>query len=132
LADGTIQPKPQSEEGVTFAPMLDREDGRMDFAGRTAHELYNRWRGFQPWPGAFTVLDGKKFIVHRMKADAAGIAATASTEPGNTHVQDHRMFAACAGQTWIELLEVQLEGKKRMSAADFLRGMPHGAPARLG
>jgi methionyl-tRNA formyltransferase len=132
LVRGTIQPKPQSEEGVTFAPMLDREDGRMDFAGRTAHELYNRWRGFQPWPGAFTFLDGKKFIVHRMKVDAAGIAAPASTEPGNIHMQDHRMFAACAGHTWIELLEVQLEGKKRMSASDFLRGMPHGAPARLG
>jgi methionyl-tRNA formyltransferase len=43
----------------TFAPLLDREDGRMDFAARTAHELYNRWRGFQPWPGAFTTLDGK-------------------------------------------------------------------------
>jgi len=37
-------------EGATFAPLLDREDGRMDFAARTSHELYNRWRGFQPWP----------------------------------------------------------------------------------
>ena len=59
-------PQPQNHEGATFAPLLDREDGRMDFAARTATELYNRWRGFQPWPGAFTVLDGKKLIVHRM------------------------------------------------------------------
>ena len=132
LADGTIQPRPQSEEGVTFAPILDREDGRMDFTGRTAREIYDRWRGFQPWPGAFTVLDGKKFIVHRMKADAGDIDAPASTEPGNIHVQDDRLFAACADHTWIELLEVQLEGKKRMSASDFLRGMPHGVAARLG
>ncbi len=51
--------------GATFAPLLDREDGRMDFAARTAPELYNRWRGFQPWPGAFTTLEGKKLIVHR-------------------------------------------------------------------
>ena len=61
-----IQPQPQNHEGATFAPLLDREDGRMDFAARTATELYNRWRGFQPWPGAFTALDGKKLIVHRM------------------------------------------------------------------
>ena len=64
--DGTIHPQPQNHEAATFAPLLDREDGRMDFAARTAHELYNRWRGFQPWPGAFTALNGKKLIVHRM------------------------------------------------------------------
>ncbi len=58
LADGTIRPEPQNHEGATFAPLLDREDGRMDFAARTASELHNRWRGFQPWPGAFTTLDG--------------------------------------------------------------------------
>lgn len=133
LANGTVQPKPQSEEGVTFAPMLDREDGRMNFTDRTAHELYNRWRGFQPWPGAFTALDGKKFIVHRMAlADASAIAAPSAAQSGQIHVYNHRMFAACAGETWIELIDVQLEGKKRMSASDFLRGMPHGLVARLG
>lgn len=133
LAAGVITPKPQNEEGATFAPMLDREDGRMDFAGRAAHEIFNRWRGFQPWPGAFTALEGKKFIVHCMAlANAATIAAPASAEPGQVYIHEHRMFAACAGGTWIELTEVQLEGKKRMSAADFLRGMPHGAVSRLG
>ena len=66
LADGSLHPRPQNHELATFAPLLDREDGRMDFAARTANELYNRWRGFQPWPGAFTTLDGKKLIVHRM------------------------------------------------------------------
>jgi len=133
LADGSIQSKPQSENAVSFAPMLDREDGRMDFAGRAAHELYNRWRGFQPWPGAFTTLDGKKFIAHRMAlADAVKIAAPSGAQPGQIHVHDHRMFAACAGETWIELIEVQLEGKKRMTAADLLRGLPQGSVSRLG
>jgi methionyl-tRNA formyltransferase len=133
IASGTIQPKPQSEEGVTFAPILSREDGRMNFASRTARELYNRWRGFEPWPGAFSSLDGKKFIVHCMALpDAENIAAPNDPPPGQIYIHDHRMFAACAGGTWIELIEVQLEGKKRMSAADFLRGMPHGVTARLG
>ncbi len=84
LADGTIQPQPQNHEGATFAPLLNREDGRMDFAARSATELYNRWRGFQPWPGAFTTLDGKKLIVHRMAvvhesyAEQLGVAAPGS------------------------------------------------------
>jgi methionyl-tRNA formyltransferase len=133
LANASIQPKPQSDNGVSLAPILNREDGRMDFAGRTAHELYNRWRGFQPWPGAFSALDGKKFIVHRMAvADAAAIASPPGAQPGQIHLHEHRMFAACTGGTWIELIEVQLEGKKRMSAAEFLRGFPHGLIARLG
>jgi methionyl-tRNA formyltransferase len=133
LAGGTIKPQPQNHEGATYAPLLNREDGRMDFAARSATELYNRWRGFQPWPGAFTALQGKKLIVHRMAAvheidaERFGIA-----EPGSIRIETHRLFAACAGNTWLELSEVQLEGKKRMEAAEFLRGAPLAADARLG
>ena len=133
LAAGTIEPKPQNHEGATYAPLLNREDGRMDFAARTAHELYNRWRGFQPWPGAFTTLEGKKLIVHRMAvADGAGVSALRLAEPGQIHVENHRLFAACAEETWLELIEIQLEGKKRMSATEFLRGTPLAEHARLG
>lgn len=133
LASGTLQPQPQNHEGATYAPLLNREDGRMDFAARSATELYNRWRGFQPWPGAFTSLHGKKLIVHRMAvvhesyAEQLGIAA-----PGSVHVQNERLFACCAGNTWLELLEVQLEGKKRLDAAEFLHGNALAADARLG
>jgi len=133
LADGTIQPQPQNHEGATYAPLLDREDGRMDFAARAATELKNRWRGFQPWPGAFTTLDGKKLIVHCMEvAGALPFSASAAAEPGQLRVENHRLFARCAEDTWLELLEVQLEGKKRLAAAEFLRGTPLGPDARLG
>ena len=107
----------------------------MDFAARTAHELYNRWRGFQPWPGAFTVLNGKKLIVHRMAI--VHVRATpqdwASPKPGWVLDEDGRMLAACADNTWLEFLEVQLEGKKRLDAAEFLRGNPlaRGCATRL-
>jgi methionyl-tRNA formyltransferase len=122
LADGTIKPQAQNHEFASFAPMLDREDGRMDFAARSAHELYNRWRGFQPWPGAFTTYDGKKLIAHRMGlAEGSGFSGSISSQPGQIHVENHRLLAACAGETWIELIEVQLEGKKRMTTAEFLR-----------
>ena len=123
LAAETIHPRPQNEEHATFAPLLDREDGRMDFAARAAHELYNRWRGFQPWPGAFTSLEGKKLIVHRMapatEPDATGDTVAA---PGHICVEGERLFVACAENTWLEFIEVQLEGKKRMAVAEFLRG----------
>jgi methionyl-tRNA formyltransferase len=131
LAGGSVKGEAQNHEGATFAPLLDREDGRMDFAARSADELWNRWRGFQPWPGAFTTLDGRKLIVHRM-AVASSIAGLGAALPGEVRAADHRLFAACAGETWIELLEVQLEGKKRLAAAEFLRGTPLGEDARFG
>jgi len=112
------------------------------------HGAKNRWRGFQPWPGAFTALDGKKLIVHRMEvADAPGAqesawldllplklppAESASILPGQIRIQDHRLLVACAGNTWLELVEVQLEGKKRLAAAEFLRGITLPANAWLG
>lgn len=130
LSDGEIHPKPQNHKRATLAPLLDREDGRMDFAARTAAELKNRWRGFQPWPGAFTALDGKKLIVHRM--DAAETAGDLVAEPGTMRVVDHRLLVACAQNTWLELVEIQLEGKKRLGAAEFMRGMQLAVGARLG
>ena len=133
LAAGTIQPQPQNHSFATFAPLLDREDGRMDFARRTAHETYNRWRGFQPWPGAFTTLDGKKLIVHRMApVETADISSAASAEPGQIHTANGQLFVACAAESWIQMLEVQLEGKKRLSSAEFLRGTALGEGARFG
>ncbi len=138
LAAGTIHPQPQNHSFATFAPLLDREDGRMNFAARAAHEHYNRWRGFQPWPGAFTTLEGKKLIVHRMAvaAEPAGVetdaAGSVPASPGQLHIEDHRLFARCAEDTWLELLEVQLEGKKRLAAVEFLRGASLAANARLG
>ncbi|WP_420238611.1 methionyl-tRNA formyltransferase [Telmatobacter bradus] len=128
LAAGTLQPTPQDHALATLAPILDREDGRMDLAGRTAQQNYDRFRGFQPWPGAFTTLDGKKFIVHQMRPAEVHCAA----EAGQLHVDQQRLYVCCAQNTWLEVIELQLEGKKRMAAADFLRGFQHIATAKLG
>ncbi|UWZ86708.1 methionyl-tRNA formyltransferase [Occallatibacter riparius] len=128
----SITPRPQDNLQAILAPLLTREDGRMDFVARTAQELKNRWRGFQPWPGAFTALDGKKLIVHRLSvAESAGGSAT-DFAPGTVAVDDQRMLVACAQSTWLELLEVQPEGKKPMAAAEFLRGHSNASGMRLG
>jgi len=133
LQNGTIEPRPQNHSGATLAPLLEREDGHMDFATYTATELKNRWRGFQPWPGAFTFLEGKKLIVHRMEvASVSVVAAHLSAQFGQIYVVEGRLLAVCAQGTWLELVELQLEGKKRLPAAEFLRGTALPAGTRLG
>jgi methionyl-tRNA formyltransferase len=118
LQDRTITPKVQDHSRATLAPLLTREDGHMDFAKHTARELWNRWRGFQPWPGAFAFLEGKKLIVHRMQeAERSGAG-----EPGVVEIHDGELLVACAQNTWLAITELQLEGKKRMAASEFLRG----------
>lgn len=129
LAAGSLHPTPQDHAQATLAPILDREDGRMDFAARTATELWNRWRGFQPWPGAFTALAGKKIIVNQL-SPASDVPT--KLQPGELLSTDNRLFAGCAHNTALEFLEVQPEGKSRMSAADFLRGNPIVPGAKLG
>ena len=128
LASGTLTPQPQDHSKATLAPILDREDGRMDFAARTATELWNRWRGFQPWPGAFTTLDGKKLIFHKLQA----VSLPRPAEPGQIFGENQHLIVACASGTALELLELQPEGKGRMTAAEFLRGNPIAPGARLG
>ncbi|HTJ30284.1 MAG TPA: methionyl-tRNA formyltransferase [Acidobacteriaceae bacterium] len=128
LRAGTLKPTPQDHERATLAPILTRDDGRMDFAARTAQELYDRWRGFQPWPGAFTQIDGKKLIVHRMRV----VAEKSELAPGEVTVSDGRLLVGCAQGTALELFEVQPEGRTRMSAAEFLRGAVLAAGTRLG
>ena len=126
LEDGSVTPVAQDHSLATLAPILTREDGLISFA-RTAKETYDRWRGFQPWPGAHTVLRGKKLIVHRMS-----IAESKAVAAGELLVEAVRLFLGCAEGTTVELLEVQMEGKRRMSAAEFLRGHQIRSGERLG
>ena len=120
LQAGRIRPIAQDDSASSLAPILQREDALVDFA-RSAREIYNRWRGFQPWPGAYTFFRGKKLTLHRLlPAGSAGIPA------GELIVDGDRLFVAAGSGTRLELLEVQVEGKKRMPVADFLRGAaPH-------
>jgi methionyl-tRNA formyltransferase len=131
LASGSIVPRKQDDSQATHAPILTREDGRMDFA-LPSMTIYNRWRGFQPWPGAWTNLDGKKLIAHRLMPLEAGVLADRSAVPGEAHIEQDRLFLACGERTWLEIAELQLEGKRRMTAAEFLRGHALHPGDRLG
>ena len=126
LECGELVGEKQDEALATLAPILTREDGLIDFS-RTAQQVYDRWRGFQPWPGAHSTLRGKKLIVHRMH-----MAPESELEAGVLQVHGQKMLAGCGGGTAIGFDEVQLEGKRRMSAADFMRGFQFRSGERMG
>jgi methionyl-tRNA formyltransferase len=132
LADGSAQPKPQDHARATLAPILQREDGHMDFGAHTATELYNRWRGFQPWPGAFALLEGRKLAFTRLLvAPPPYPNDLPAGQPGELHAASSWLFLACAHGTWLEVRELQPEGKRSMTAAEFLRGARITAGVRL-
>jgi methionyl-tRNA formyltransferase len=133
LNDGKVTPQPQDHARATLAPLLTREDGHMDFAKYTAQELWNRWRGFQPWPGAFAFLDGRKLSFTRLLvAPPPYPNGLPAAQPGELHFTMNWLFLACALGTWLELRELQPEGKRSMPAAEFWRGARINAGTRLG
>jgi len=125
LEGGKIHPQPQDHNRATLAPILRKEDGRIDFQ-RTAQEICNRLRGFQPWPGAFTTFRGK--TLHIWTASAA----KGQLPPGEIGIEHGRLMAGCGGGTALELLQLQPEGKKRISASDFVHGYRPMPGERLG
>jgi methionyl-tRNA formyltransferase len=120
LADGTLVGVAQDSTRASFAPVLRKEDGRIDWT-RTSAEVYNRFRGFLPWPGSTT-----RFRGHRLQVWKARVGGEVAGLPGSLHGAKGRLFASCGGGTSLELVEVQLEGKRRMSAVDFLNGYQLG------
>ena len=123
IAAGRAPRTPQGEAGACYAPMLTKELAKIDFT-KPAAEVVNLVRGMNSWPVAHTLLDGKLLKVYRARP-AAGSGA-----PG-TVLEDGRLVVAC-GAGAVEFLELQAEGKKRMAAADYLRGRPVKRGTRLG
>jgi methionyl-tRNA formyltransferase len=114
LEAGSITPEPQDNAEATLAPILKKEDGRIDWSWPAA-EIVNRARGFVPWPGAYTTFRGRQFNIWRARmAEGPG-------EPGILRRAGSRLLAG-AGQGSVELVEVQVEGRKRTDAAAFLNG----------
>lgn len=112
--DGRIIPQPQPEDGATYAPMLKKEDGRLEFS-KPAAELERRVRAMNPWPGAFMELDGAILKVHRAHVDAGNASA------GQRLVVQNQPAVGAGGGILI-LEEVQPAGKKPMSGTSFLAG----------
>lgn len=127
LQQGTVKPVPQDDLQATLAPILRKEDGLVNFS-REAVEIHNRLRGFQPWPGAYTHFRGKNLKIVAAKP----VQAAQQIAPGELRVSGDAFVVGCGNGTALQLLEVQPEGKKAMSARDFLSGYRPAQGERLG
>lgn len=125
LQSGEIHPRPQGNSQATLAPILKKEDGLVDFA-RTAHEIFNRMRGFQPWPGAHTKFRGKNLQILNACPGCEKIS------PAEICIDGDHLIVGCSRDTSLDLLEIQLEGKKRSSAKDFIHGYRLQSGEKLG
>jgi len=117
LAKGDLEGKPQDHAQATLAPMLKREDGHIDWS-RTATEIYNRMRGFMPWPGAYTEFRGG--LCHVLGRPAP--ERKTDRAPGTLVPTASGFDVACGEQSLLEIHSVKLEGRKQISAAEFTRG----------
>jgi len=125
LQAGSVHPRQQDHTEATLAPILKKEDGLIDFS-HPASEILNRMRGFQPWPGAYTKFRGKNLQIWKAAA-AARVLPTSELRAEGDH-----LLVGCGNGTAIELLEIQVEGKKRTSAPDFIRGYRPLSGEKLG
>lgn len=142
LEAGSIQPRKQDHTQATLAPILEKDEGRIDFH-REAPEILNRLRGFQPWPGAFTSFRGKNLTLHRARLAAYGMPPQHAKVgragdpggplvPGEMKAAGEDLFLGCGEGTALQVVELQPEGKRRMSARDFIHGYRPKAGERLG
>lgn len=129
LEAGKLVAQPQDNSRASRAPLLKKEDGLIDW-NWSAQQIFNRIRGFLPWPGAYTGFRGKKLQIWRAKPSLGQLAdqsrdrkgADNVPSPGQLLVHGDALHVACGEGTALELLEVQLEGRRRMAATDFIHG----------
>ena len=125
LQTGAVNPRPQDHTQATLAPILKKEDGFIHFS-RPATEVLSRLRGFQPWPGAHSKFRGKNLQIWKASVSDRNLPQS------ELKVEGDQLFVGCGARTAIEILELQLEGKKRTFAADFLRGYRLQSGEKLG
>jgi methionyl-tRNA formyltransferase len=116
----TLEPTPQENDKATFAPILAKDDGLIDWA-LDAHQIERRVRGFQPWPNAFTRLESKRLVIWSAETEDSGEPRDI---PGQiVEAMGDRVVIACGEATRLVAKEVQPEGKRRMPVRDFLNGV---------
>ena len=124
LCAGTLQREVQDDEQSTYASMMKKEDGRIDW-NRSAQEIHNHVRGLDPWPGAYTTINGELLKLAETSPEAAeGLA-------GSVIAADKNGVCVACGSGSLRIQQLQLAGRKRLAAADFLRGCPLEAGAMM-
>src|SRR6185503_6470395 len=115
-----LMPRPQRDADATFAPVLKKEDGLIDWS-QSAFEIERRIRGFQPWPNAYTNFNSKSLILWEAQPSISVTSGIANGELIIAHRDE--LVVQCGQKTALRVLEVQPEARKRMAARDFINGM---------
>jgi len=118
LVSGNLVPHPQDNDQATYAPLLKKEDGRIDW-NLPAQQIYDRMRGFTPWPGAYTSFRGQTC---HLWAEPFSLQTLTGGAPGTIFREDTQILIACGHATLLRLLSVKLEGRKQISAVEFANG----------
>jgi methionyl-tRNA formyltransferase len=128
---GGYTPIQQDHSKATMAPMLKKEDGRIDFT-KPARAVHDHVRGMTPWPGASTTARGKTVKVHATRVTDVPTPAGAKAEPGTVVFADKSRVVVACGERGVELTRIQLEGKKPIGAGDWFLGRGIAEGERLG
>lgn len=127
LSDGSLQRIPQEDEESSYAPMIGRDTGCIDWQ-ESAQEIHDLVRGLNSWPGAYTFLEGGKYKIWRTK-----VLADASREaPGTILQADRRGLVVAAGDRCLEITELQAPGGRKMAVRDYLLGHAIRLPGKFG
>ena len=121
--NGKIEPREQTHEQATFTKLLTKEDGLIDF-NKTNEEIYNQYRGLTPWPGIWTMWEGKRLKLLEIRKSEKILPA------GQIFSENKKIFIGC-GHGSVEILKLQLEGKLAMNAQTFLNGYKNFSGVRL-
>jgi len=121
LQNGSVTETPQDESQVTYASLIKKEDGRIDW-NKSGVEIKHQVRALNPWPGTFTHSTRGAIKIHKIKLHDKVLGAPNTAEPGETFIGAGGLWVRCS-DAWIELLTVQPEGKKAMSVQEFLNGL---------
>jgi methionyl-tRNA formyltransferase len=121
---GEVNPEAQDDSQATYAPMLKRDDGLIDWS-RSARELANRVRAFQPWPGAYTFLQGSRLTIWRAKeVSIESLDSEPAGAPGTiARIDQTGVFVWCVGPTLLQVEEMQIEAKRRLPAREIANGL---------
>ena len=115
LESGTVRPKPQDHSAATRAPLIKKNDGLINWSW-SARSIYNRLRGFDPWPGIYSFFRGKRLRILGARPESDG-----GIEPGRIVLSEGRVCVGC-GTGRLVLEQVQIEGRRRVAALEFARG----------
>ncbi|MEN3037712.1 MAG: methionyl-tRNA formyltransferase [Candidatus Kryptonium sp.] len=122
IESGSVQPLPQDESLATSAPKIKKEMCQIDWLKKNAQQVHNFVRGLSPSPGAFTFFGGRLVKIYRTKLPSEQSTKLTDAEPGQIFVEKDKLYVVCSDLNLIQIIELQIEGKKKLNADEFLRG----------